>query len=522
MLVRMPGWTVRALVVGALVLALAPAGALGAPGWTRPHAVNAGQRDSIPQSLHVGVLPNGGEIVAWTGFRNGVSFLSAAAKPARKAPWTLPQTLFHGSGAAIYPVIAVAPNGTTVMLWSASSALGAPLHWLLMRPGESQFGASRTLAVPAGTESYRPLLTTTRGGGFVALWEATKRASQVAVVATLAPGSQQWTSPTVISGGTRITSPQALATGADGSIYASWSDLNGMYVSRLDPGGAKWSPPQFLVGGSPGSSQFAVGKDGTVALVWNSAGLRAAVKRRDSQSFSQPQPLGGGTTFARLLHGYSVAVAADGRVTTVWTDPTDTRILVAELPANASVWVEDPPLAVPAAANIEPVALAVTRKGGLIAVWSKHKPGNTHWVVQSATRRAGKRRWATPRTIAVRPNAATWIELDERGARSLRPGLTVRSSPRPGAVRAARSRRRSRALARRSRASPIRERRSPRAPARDRRGWCRARTLVGCVSPIIVRTVEIASLPSSASATIGPDVMKSTSSPKNGRSRCSA
>ena len=88
-------------------------------------------------------------------------------------------------------------------------------------------------------------------------------------------------------------------------------------------------------------------------------------------------------------------------------------------PANASVWVENPSLTVPSAANIEPVALAVTRRGGLIAVWSKHKRGNTHWVVQSAIRKVGRTHWGKPRTIAVRPNAATSIELDPRGAKVL-------------------------------------------------------------------------------------------------------
>ncbi len=44
----------------------------------------------------------------------------------------------------------------------------------------------------------------------------------------------------------------------------------------------------------------------------------------------------------------------------------------------------------------------------------------------------------------------------------------------------------------------------------------------GFVAPIIVRTVAIALGPSSASATSGPEVMKSTSSPKNGRAACSA
>ena len=44
----------------------------------------------------------------------------------------------------------------------------------------------------------------------------------------------------------------------------------------------------------------------------------------------------------------------------------------------------------------------------------------------------------------------------------------------------------------------------------------------GFVAPITWRAALTASWPSSTAATSGPEVMKSTSSPKNGRSLCSA
>ena len=46
--------------------------------------------------------------------------------------------------------------------------------------------------------------------------------------------------------------------------------------------------------------------------------------------------------------------------------------------------------------------------------------------------------------------------------------------------------------------------------------------MAGFVAPIVVRTTAIAPSPSSTSASVGDDVMKSTSSPKNGFSACSA
>src|SRR5947207_5957592 len=44
----------------------------------------------------------------------------------------------------------------------------------------------------------------------------------------------------------------------------------------------------------------------------------------------------------------------------------------------------------------------------------------------------------------------------------------------------------------------------------------------GFVAPIVLRAVAIAPSPSSTKASVGADVMKSTSSPKKGFSRCSA
>jgi hypothetical protein len=44
----------------------------------------------------------------------------------------------------------------------------------------------------------------------------------------------------------------------------------------------------------------------------------------------------------------------------------------------------------------------------------------------------------------------------------------------------------------------------------------------GFVAPIVLRIVAIAPSPSTTSAHVGPEVMNSTSSPKNGFSSCSA
>ena len=85
---------------------------------------------------------------------------------------------------------------------------------------------------------------------------------------------------------------------------------------------------------------------------------------------------------------------------------------------------------------------------------------------------------------------------------------------------------------RRERTARARAARSPSSPSRGRcsrraRGAKSPRIVPGAessgfVAPIIVRTTEIADSPLTASASTGPDEMKSTTEPKNGLPLCSA
>ena len=85
-----------------------------------------------------------------------------------------------------------------------------------------------------------------------------------------------------------------------------------------------------------------------------------------------------------------------------------------------------------------------------------------------------------------------------------------------------RRRTRARPRARPTRASPSRGRGCPASRARGRRGSCPAASRPGSSTPIVDRTTAIAPSPSSTSASVGAEVMNSTSSPKNGFSACSA
>ena len=69
-------------------------------------------------------------------------------------------------------------------------------------------------------------------------------------------------------------------------------------------------------------------------------------------------------------------------------------------------------------------------------------------------------------------------------------------------------------------ARPSRAPNSRRSTWRAPCGWCPSAAFAGSVAPMTSRYLAIAFSPSSTCTTTGPEIMKSTSSPKNGRSLC--
>ena len=101
-------------------------------------------------------------------------------------------------------------------------------------------------------------------------------------------------------------------------------------------------------------------------------------------------------------------------------------------------------------------------------------------------------------------------------------GLLIPEGAVPRCVRRAHRGTRGRSRARPTRASRSRGRGCSASRARTRRGASPGSASAGFVAPIVLRAVAIAPSPSSTNASVGPEVMKSTSSPKNGFSPCSA
>jgi hypothetical protein len=130
-----------------------------------------------------------------------------------------------------------------------------------------------------------------------------------------------------------------------GSVYVAWHDMakHGMlYVARSSDGGRSFAPPAAVVDGPPWGnfiSQFAVGPDGSLHVVWSSmvqvlpsappgaaTSIWHAVSRDGGATFEPPAPIAEHAGLP-LIGIPAFAVAPDGSMLVVWGQGT-------ELPAD--------------------------------------------------------------------------------------------------------------------------------------------------------------------------------------------
>lgn len=118
-----------------------------------------------------------------------------------------------------------------------------------------------------------------------------------------------------------------LLAGADGALYAAWTEYDGpLWFSRSSDGGKSFSPPRRLAGAADGkparAPALALGPDGVVYLAWTSGAaeggdIQIAVSTDGGASFSTPRVV---VATAGYSDAPRLAVDAGGTVHLVYAD----------------------------------------------------------------------------------------------------------------------------------------------------------------------------------------------------------
>ena len=382
-----------------------------------------------------------------------LSAVLAWADPAAAVPsWLPPQTLTATDSKA--PVVAVAPDGTTVVAWSRSAGATSVVEAARRRPGQA-FGTP----VRLGSDASDPRVGVDAAGNATVAWEE----QDVGVRAARLPAAAGFeAAATVVAGG---SSPE-LAVGAGGTA-AVLAQVGGLLRAAVRAGASgAFAASAPISAGTVADPDVAVAPDGRAVAAWVE-GERVRVNARAA---------GGGFAAAGTIRSivddaYTVdepaaAIDGSGRAVVAWTQDLETDaagpyvatsfaagawqsvtspasraadlvtrpdgvvsgawvenafLQVAELPAGADLFTNYAVSPSPPAANTAP-AVAVGGDGATVAVWA----GGT--AVHAARRAAGTNVLSTSNLAAGAGAGSPSVGADAQGnatAAWLSPGRRV-------------------------------------------------------------------------------------------------
>lgn len=174
-----------------------------------------------------------------------------------------------------------------------------------------------------------------------------------------------------------------LAIGANGALYAAWTEYEGMlWFARSTDGGKIFSRPQKLAGDAKHPARgpsLAIGPDQTVYLAWTvgedpAADIRVAQSGDGGATFGQPHIVGAGAGYADAP---KLAVDAGGTLHLVYAESSTGpfgRYHIRYAQSTAGVGKFGVPRAISAAApdamaGAAYPALAIDAKGRLCVMW---------------------------------------------------------------------------------------------------------------------------------------------------------
>lgn len=337
------------------------------------------------------------------------------------------------------PEVAVAPDGTTTVVWSRRADGPEQPAFAVMastRPPRGAFAAPVQLSV-AGETAAGPRVAVAPDGTTTVAWSREVGNNTGIVRAATRVPDGAFGAPVDVSAVGYVGQP-SLAVGADGTTTVAWGPSR-VEASTRPPDGT-FGPPVQLSPSDGFSPDVTVAPDGTATVVWNQytdIDTFAQVVRASTQppggAFGAPVDLSeAGQT---VLGGPRVAVAADGATTAIWDGYNGT---VSSVHANTRLpgGAFGAPVTLDAdSGTVIPYAdVAVAPDGTTTVVWvdeNSAAPSAGQGIIRASIRAPGDAfgapvdlsdpaQWATLPQVAAAPDgttAAVWERFDGEAVR---------------------------------------------------------------------------------------------------------
>ena len=301
-----------------------PGGSFGAPvDLSAP-----GQDADEPQ---VEVAPDGTATAVWRRFDGSKQIVQAATRPSGgvfSAPMNLSAP---GQNAFGRPQVAADPSGAFTAVWSREDGTNDIVQAATRPPGGS-FGAPVDLSA-TGQDNDGSRIAIAPDGTTTVVWRRSDGTNTIIQAATRPPGGIFGAPVTVSTIGQDAQAPQ-IDTAPDGTTTAVWFGNNGgnfvIQAATQPPGGAFGAPVDLsAIGQNAFNPQIAVGPDGTATVVWQrsngSNNIIQATTRPPGASFGPPVNL---SASGRDAERAQIASFLDGAAIAVWNRFNGTNEIV--------------------------------------------------------------------------------------------------------------------------------------------------------------------------------------------------
>ncbi|MBK8295113.1 MAG: hypothetical protein IPK93_10205 [Solirubrobacterales bacterium] len=269
------------------------------------------------EAPQLAIAPDGTVIVLWQRGEGVNQLIQSSARPPG-GHFSAPENLTAAGQAAHDPQVAVGPDGAATGVWVRGDVVQSAT-----RQAGGAFGSAANLSAD-GQVVGEPRIAIGADGTAVAVWTRNDGVNDIVQAATRPSGSGFGSAADLTPTGQDATNPQ-IAIAPDGTATAIWRRNSGIaqheiQVATQPPGGSFGSETTLSVPGENGGDPLiVVAPDGTATAVWYHVSepttfVRSAARPPDG-TFSAPEDLTSNTTFAQQQQ---VAVGPDGTVTVVW------------------------------------------------------------------------------------------------------------------------------------------------------------------------------------------------------------
>lgn len=318
--------------------------------------------------------------------------LEPVPPPSPSAEAAQPGDLSPAAEMASGPAAAVAPNGTTTVVWSAREVGGSGAFAVFARrlgPAGAPEGPAQQLSEP-GQDALEPQVAVGPDGTAAVVWVRSDGSNFVVQTRRIAADGGLGPAVTDLSASGRDAFEPRLALAPDGAAVVVWKRFDGadylIKERRLDPGGFPGATSNTLsaAGGDAAEPAVAVAPDGEATVVWSRYdGEDSIVQARRVDAEGAPgegaidlSPAGESAVEPQVV------VGPNGAATVAWNrfDGADWIVQAAALPPGGAPETAVADLSAAGRNAAEP-ALAVGPDGGTLAAWERWDGGA--YVVQA-------------------------------------------------------------------------------------------------------------------------------------------